>query len=351
MTRIAQKQGTSQGQPIFTEASLPFSDGIPNTSPLNSFQELVFGFAVDDNARAEYLKENFPGQQISIDPERGFMLGNTPVNPKGLDKGDFLRNAGFVLPIGGQMIAGGMAAQAAAPAGPLAALGAGMAAGSLGAVAGESVRQQVGTGLGVGGTGGDKLKAAGKEAALAAGGELVGFGIGRVGGKVLSEASPYFEKVAKPISQWWGNFFKNSPSLGPEMAKFIGGIEKKYGEGAKYHGYAETFKPENADPRATAKTVLNTIFGSKALGVEQLNSASSAHGGAKLGAVHIVKSIKEVDDNLFDEFIATLGGPDQEIAKIIRATPEAQLFNAASKKTIATKMPPQFWSKPHDRFH
>jgi hypothetical protein len=306
----------------FTEAQF---EPTPSTiSPTNFKQDLMLGLAANDERRMEYLAREFQGAKVDNDPEMGLMVNGTPVNPKGFDKGDIARNAGYVFPFAGQVV-GSILGAGATPE----LLGAGAIPGGVaGSTVGEGVRLAVGELLGLSQDGQDVFNSVSDNAKNAVIGEVLGLGIAGAGVGIKGAMGKLGQtKFAKGAADIWQKAMSKNPEMATFIARFVGNVD----EGAARIA-TQKFRPKDVlnetyfDPSKTLKITNKILFGKENVpAFENLISGSGVQGGTKM----LAQSIKEMDDVGFDKFVQYIskGGISDDTLDIIKKTHLDKLFD------------------------
>lgn len=266
---------------------------------LNIGQNLMTSFAADDEARIKYLQKELPGRDIQIDPKNGITIDGLPYNPKGFDFGDFARGAGYALPFTGQVALGvGSAITTKNPG--LSAL-----AGVSGGILGEASRIAVGDMLGLDNNGKSTWNALADEAKSAAVGEAVGLGI-PIAGKAVANMGG--KQLVDGIKNIWQNVIQKVGSKRPDILEFAGKIRPEATEIALRDNPDVVLSDKYINQDATQNAVKKTLFGTDSIGTAQSNIVGNS--GLPRGTELFVKSIKDVNDNTYDELASYLIGKD-----------------------------------------
>lgn len=292
-------------------------------SKLNAGQEIMLGLMPDDNSRSAYLQQEFIGSNIIKDESGEIKVDGAPVNPRGLDFGDVLRSLGYAIPFASQ-VAGSIASTAAAiPAGPGAMIGAGFAGGVASATAGEAVRigagkfllEAYGKHFDLNDDGKTFINALSETAKSAAIGESVGVGMigGGIGLKALSKTQ-FYKGASDAWTKTVSSIIKKNENIS-KIFKFIGNIPEDSTRIVLRDKPSVVLKEKYFDSNRTSNIVSKTLFGDEDF--YSINSISN--NGLKLGTNKIVKSIKEVDDNAYEELL-TMYGVSRETIDGIRSS-------------------------------
>lgn len=316
------EEGTNNS---FASELLSETDSILNKNKsfdLGAVDDLMIGLAPNDSSRMRYLAERYQGSNVSQDQEGNILVDGNRINPKGFDLGDILRNAGYALPIGGQIV-GGIAGATAGSAVPGAGTFAGGMTGSVGgALAGESARLSLGKLLGIDPT---LLEASGslaKEGALAAGGELISQGVG------LTARTAANTPAGRALGQFWKD---TSSSIGKgltkQIAKFVGAIDNDAVEISSRVNY-QNLTPEYFRPEKIQEISKNTLFGTSK--VREFDLQNLTQSGARKGTELLTKSIKQIKDPEFNNFIKQFSGLSDETINTIQSSDVANILNPSN---------------------
>lgn len=260
-------------------------------------QNLILSLAPNDEVRAQYLQKELQGRDVKINPEIGLTVDGLPVNPKGFDTGDISRNAGQILPFAGQVIGSLLGLGAGAATGP-GAVATTVAGGVGGSTIGEGLRLSMGQYFGLSQDGEDVTNALIENAGASAIGEVAGLGLGAVIAKVGANKA-----LSGLADSWKKSFDKLGKDLTPTVAQFVGGIKPSATKIFQENGFKNL--DEFMDPSKITKIANKTLFGK-----ENINLAEQFYGKSDIqkGTVDIIKSLKKINNESFDNVIKFASG-------------------------------------------
>lgn len=296
---------------------------VPEPSPLDFMQNLIMGFAPDDQTRVRFLQDEFKGAKVDRDTQGNIRINGARINPQGFDLGDVVRSAGYALPVGGQLAGGvlGAAGGTAAAPGPGSVAGS-MAGGMAGAAGGETVRQGLGVAMGLRPTAESSLKSLGSETALAAAGEVT-----MLGAKTAVRASG----LDKMAANAWRGVMKKLGQAGPKVVQFVGGVDPNATQIAMKHGVEDTLNDTFFDANKTAKIAQKVLFGQEVNAVS-LGNTNTVLNGMQEGTALIAKSIADVDDPAFTQLIKQFTGITDESIQAIKTNGTKELLSGTVLK-------------------
>jgi len=310
-------------QEDFVEGLISKSEGLTNkpvSTDIGAVNNLIMGLIPNDRLRLEFLSEKFEGQNVSQDEQGNILLNGDRINPQGFDFGDILRGSGIILPAAGQ-IGGGMAGATAGSIVPGAGTLTGAVTGGVGgAIAGQGANLAIIKAMGIDPT---LLEASGslaKEGAFALGGEAIGRGIG-AGANAMAKT---------PAGQALGQFWKDTSSklgkgLTKQLAKFVGSVDKDAVEVSSRVNY-QNLIPEYFKQEKTSEIAKNTLFGTPK--IMEFDLQNTTKNGLQKGTELLAKSIKDVNDSTFDNFIKQFTGISDETIDAIKSNKLSEIINS-----------------------
>lgn len=296
------------------------------SSPLNGFQQLVLSLAPDNNTKMRYLAEKFIGSEVDQDNQGNLRINGRRVNPQGFQFGaDILGNAGTALPIAGQITGGILGGTAGATAGGIGAVPGAIGGGVAGAAAGKALQTGLGAAFGqrpslestVGGVAG--------ESALALGGELATRGIiagARAGAKISG--------ADKAIANAWRTALTRLGKYAPEVAEFVGGVNKDAVRTGQKFKFNEMLRDEYFSEDKMQRIVKNTLFGNESEDLLRLASTDPALNGLQKGTVKLAENIKAVDNSAYDALVNRYADISQDTISTIKSSAPREIFNASN---------------------
>lgn len=293
--------------------------------------DLMLSLAVDDKARMEYLAQELPGKNVTMDPKKGIMVDGGAINPRGFDVGDIPRNAGYAFNMAGQVAGSllGLAGGGSAGSIPGAVVGT-IAGGTAGGTFGEGLRIATGKMLGLTSDEERVRDRLIEEAKLSFTGEVLGLGLAG-GGKALA-ASP----VGKSLGSMWGKTIaKLQKSKLPvkDILRFVGQIDedatshlqKRMVETGK--GFSR-IEDNLADPQKMIKITKNALYGSKGTNInDEILSNVNKRSGLELGQEKIVEGLKANSNEGYISLLKELGVVDGQTVTALKSIPAKEISN------------------------
>jgi len=324
--QIKQDDTTAINAAGFTEAQFGSIDTRP--SPLSFMQNLILSFSPNEETSMQFLQEQFAGAAVSLDPERGLMINGLEVNPKGFDGGDIPRSVGHTLPFLGQIfggigggILGGLISSPTVAGVPVGVAGGAAVGGISGATLGEGIQLAIGELLGLDIDGKEVFDSLAGEARDAAFGEVLGLGLvggGKVAGLGLKKLGK--TRALKGIANLWKRSMVKAGSAAPVLAKFIGAVDEDATRIAQKHTFQKTLSREFFDPDKSGNIVKKLLFGTDAVPIETMLQPLRNGTTTQKGALLLVKSIKEIGENAYDDVIRQFTGMSDETLRVIHSS-------------------------------
>ncbi len=315
---------------IFTESNIALPESPKEPVPMTTSQNIMLSL-MPDSAKPKYLAQEFGGARVSQDNDGRLLVNGAPVNPKGMDLRDISQNTGYSLNFLGQVFGSMGGAALGVPAGPVGATAAGMAGGVAGNVAGDALRTSIGRAFGAPTTGQQQLANLPEEAKIAAVGEAAGLGLNML-------AKP----AIKATAEAWKQGVKAAKKSAPAVLEFIGGVSPEATETILKHGVDKAVNETTLNPGRTPQIVKRVLLGNENVPEEVLFSRNKGAFGLENGKMLFAKSVKEVNDDFYDNLIKAHSGLPQETIDLVKKYPlsaieksanfdPGQPFNLASK--------------------
>lgn len=306
--------------------------------PLSLKQNIMLSFMPDD-AKLRYLAKEFAGARVSTDDEGRISVNGAPINPKGMDIRDISQNTGYSINFLGQVLGALGGAAVAAPAAigtggaaTPAMVASGMAGGVAGNVAGDAVRTSIGRVFGAPTTGMEQLSNLPEEAAIAAIGETVGLGLNMM-----------TKPMVKATANAWKHGIKLSKKSAPQVLEFVGGVSPDATETILRHGVDKAVNDTTLNPGRTPQIVKRVLLGNENIPEEVLFSKKKGAYDLENGKMAFARSIKDVNDDFYDDLIKAHSKLPQEALDTIKKYPMSAIeaprnFDPGAPFTLANKI-------------
>jgi hypothetical protein len=292
---------SQQTQPTAPRGSfgqvLPQIGGKPK-SPLSFWQEISFSGAGDDKElQMKFLKQMLPDSEVGFDEDGDLTVDGNRLNPKGFDFGDLTRNTLDAIPLFAQIGGSIAGATAGATAGGVGAIPGAVIGGTAAATAGRGVQLAIADAFGMDVDGRDYIRVLGNSAKVALTGEVVGAGLGIVGGKVIKPLAGKIgsSKMAKGASNAWTSMLTKLRKSAPGVIEYISGADKsaiKYALDQNINGgqtISQVLDPKFFDTRYGGEMSSRLLFN---------ESIENAIGSFDVGTKKVSKSIRLLVDNV-----------------------------------------------------
>lgn len=305
--------------PIFTESNIAQTEN-KEPVPMTTAQNIMLSL-MPDSAKPKYLAQEFGGARVSQDDEGRLLVNGAPVNPKGMDLRDISQNTGYSINFLGQVFGSLGAAALAIPSGPGGMIAAGMGGGVLGNTAADAARTGIGRYFGAPTTNSQQLQSMGDEAKIAAIGETLGLGLNMI-------AKPAIKATAAA----WKQGIKSAKKSAPAVIEFIGGVspdatETILNQSAKRGGIDSVVNDTTMNPGRTSQIVKRVLLGEENVPEEVLFAKDKGTFGVEKGKFLFANSIKEVDDDFYDDLIKAHSNLPQETIDLVKKYPVKAIEN------------------------